>query len=479
MEVQALKEHIEELPLGCYMILDLHGHSTKRGIFFYGCRYGSWRRFGQASFDAVPTDLGLLAMIAAQENEDVHRRYYRSSMPECKQTTARCTLFNDARARWVYTIEASMHAAETKGLDAEVDQAGGDDDDDEDTNAGARPSLDNRAPKKLEGEDWTLITSARLLDFGRALGVSIFKLSNLERTPHAEEHQHLLAKCRQDAAHLQEDGESGVGSDSCPSDDNIDASEVQAALVPAIAPAPALASPPRKAQVGSSKAATASIPAQTALPAAQWEEAPEPPARQRPRAAAARPRGLPAAPSGPEERPGRSSAAPPPLQGGPAQKAATKGSPGTPTMGRRRPKRRSESRLEQLPPSGVVGCNPDVATISMHGTMDRLYAPPPRDGPALRPGAGATSPGLLRSSSWGPLPMAGLQGCRGGPLGVRDLLPAAGGPLPGANAFSPGTRSPRPSSGRSVKLALRGGSARLHMRSLASLPQAGHAGAGK
>lgn len=466
LEVNSLKAHIEDLPLGCWMALDLHGHSTKRGVFFYGCRYGPDRRFGNHPFDAAPCDLGLLAALAARENEDVHRRYYRSSMPESKETTARCVLFNEGRARWVYTVEASMHAAERS---EEVESG----------SASRPPTVPTSRSTSKTDEEWRVLTPARLRAFGAALGVSIFKLSSLERAPEAEENQGMLAECRDEAAAQECEVESGVGSDSCPSDDNIDTTEppVQAAQI--------LRTGPRSGSIPRSPSSDGRE--------LRSEGKPDSPFRRRTK--------------GDTEAPGLRR---PPRPGGPSHQAAERGralaeSPSAPST-RRRPKRKT-AKLESLPAQETERAQ-DVARISFHGNMDRLYGSPGgalgRDlGGGFTPQARARSMAapvaeggrIARTSSCGALTM------RGGPLpgaavsGLLPELPLAAAPLfggasqavmcgggGGALLGPPGSpMSGRPpqclgssyfseTGLRSADLTmLRGGSALLHMRSTGNL----------
>jgi len=110
-EVRALKLHLARLPLGCYMCLDLHGHSTKRGIFFYGCRYNSDRWYRGLPNDAPSEDLQFLPALAARNSELVSWSHCRASMADAKRATARYVLFADMGIRWVYTVEASVHAS--------------------------------------------------------------------------------------------------------------------------------------------------------------------------------------------------------------------------------------------------------------------------------------------------------------------------------------------------------------------------------
>jgi len=222
-EVRALRQHIEDLPQGCYCCIDLHGHSSKRGIFFYSCSYGSGRKYRGSSDDANPTDLKLLAQLAARESADVHLASCRSSMPSCKRKTLRCVLFNELKIKWVYTVEASVYAVhESAAQDKDDEDAG-------DTGVGDNVELKSNVAD-VENGPAGLLTSSRLFDFGVAIGVALYKLIVLDRRYPDAESQQLLEEFRVDGGYSDEEVDSEIGSDSCPSDDNFEELEAQTAL---------------------------------------------------------------------------------------------------------------------------------------------------------------------------------------------------------------------------------------------------------
>eukprot|EP00928_Gymnodinium_smaydae_P018738 TRINITY_DN17145_c0_g1_i1.p1 TRINITY_DN17145_c0_g1~~TRINITY_DN17145_c0_g1_i1.p1 ORF type:complete len:1065 (-),score=74.24 TRINITY_DN17145_c0_g1_i1:327-3521(-) len=218
-EVHSLRSYLAQLQNGCYMVLDVHGHSAKRGIFFYGCRYDDERPYRQGPLDPAPARLQLLAELAAGSTGDVCLRHCRSSMPAGKRSTARCALFAEAKARWVYTVEASMHATAAYCRDGahpmkKATNA-------ESTARGQSSHVNERV------EDPSLLTSDRLVDFGRTLGATILDLSRVD----AHDCRMALPKdadCpyKSDDQYLDE-SDSGAGSDICPSDDNISPKERQ------------------------------------------------------------------------------------------------------------------------------------------------------------------------------------------------------------------------------------------------------------
>lgn len=215
-EVCALKEHIASLAEGCYMCLDLHQHSKKRGIFFYSCQYDSERPFRGGSGDAAPDDLQLLPLLAAQQCAYVHQPYCRSSMPACKRTTARCELFAGLGVRWVYTIEASAHAAAASGVSSSTRADG------EEDGAAGHASCKDGAEEAAEP---ALLTSEALLAFGKSLGPALHGLHLLDSNEGTAVEARARLKAEVAAVMEEADADSGEGSDACPSDDNLDADE--------------------------------------------------------------------------------------------------------------------------------------------------------------------------------------------------------------------------------------------------------------
>mmetsp|Transcript_69358 Transcript_69358/g.127965 ORF Transcript_69358/g.127965 Transcript_69358/m.127965 type:complete len:1087 (+) Transcript_69358:179-3439(+) len=253
-EVWALKAFIAKLPSAPYMCLDLHAHSRKRGIFFYGCRYTEERHYRGQSADVAPQNLQLLPLLTSLGCKLVSWRNCRSSMPMCKRTTARCVLFSKFMIRWVFTIEASVFASVVRTRIHEADpkadvgistlrlvsnrQLASDDEDDanedldeEDGEVLSTPGGDfaQRAARRNctnSAKEVVPLTPDKLAEFARELGTAILELSDIDLDGSNnvnEELSHrqaeLTERCRASGA-LDED-DSGAGSDNCPSDDNL------------------------------------------------------------------------------------------------------------------------------------------------------------------------------------------------------------------------------------------------------------------
>mmetsp|Transcript_66276 Transcript_66276/g.176811 ORF Transcript_66276/g.176811 Transcript_66276/m.176811 type:complete len:1072 (-) Transcript_66276:128-3343(-) len=105
--VYAMKSYIRKIQqsqgAGVYMALDLHGHSKKTGMFFYGCEFKS-NVAKSLRLQVYPKLVSLLYPDVVFESCTFH-------MQRSKSTTARCVMFRELEVPYVYTIESSMYAA--------------------------------------------------------------------------------------------------------------------------------------------------------------------------------------------------------------------------------------------------------------------------------------------------------------------------------------------------------------------------------
>ncbi|CAG9333763.1 unnamed protein product [Blepharisma stoltei] len=87
---------------------DLHGHSTKRNVFMYGCSIKSYE-----SSDKRKNLLARMVPILMEKNQFFSYNDSRFKMEKSKESTARIVVFRQFKIINSYTIEASFYGPET------------------------------------------------------------------------------------------------------------------------------------------------------------------------------------------------------------------------------------------------------------------------------------------------------------------------------------------------------------------------------
>jgi len=100
-EVWSLKERLNNCIVDAY--LDLHGHSKKEGVFFYGGRC-----FDGVDMASSNVEIKLLPWLCAQASTDFKYKECRFAVEPSKRCTARLTAFAQLGVRHAYTVEASF-----------------------------------------------------------------------------------------------------------------------------------------------------------------------------------------------------------------------------------------------------------------------------------------------------------------------------------------------------------------------------------
>lgn len=92
----------EEREIALYY--DLHGHSTQKNVFMYGCSFGP----GETDHIQRNAAIRVVPLLMAQRNPGFSYKSSRFVLEKCKEATARIVLFKEFRIANSYTCESSF-----------------------------------------------------------------------------------------------------------------------------------------------------------------------------------------------------------------------------------------------------------------------------------------------------------------------------------------------------------------------------------
>ena len=95
---------------------DMHGHSRKQNVFFYGCAYKNYEHEGRIK----NAKLRILPLLCCHKNKSFSFTGSSFKLDKSKESTGRVVVFRDFNIMNSFTIECSFHGK--KAPDGKITQ---------------------------------------------------------------------------------------------------------------------------------------------------------------------------------------------------------------------------------------------------------------------------------------------------------------------------------------------------------------------